>query len=246
MPREGKHKKTSKPHRQRSAKPQRVLRYAALGKSSKLARLFTESLPSDLGLFDSEGNTALHLAAQHGHKDTAALLVRCASAAVLCCSRFTRCWLLPASLLPLLSEAHLSLLCRQGAECKAENFAGNTPAHLAAMHGHAAILTILLQVRGGAFVCRIINILLCDVHSASTDLWMHMTHHLSLLIGQHQGTTRDCSPAAGPHACPIPPCTAAECGCVKAESPPDPAATNNVGVSIAQLTQALLGSHDSR
>ena len=149
MPREGKHKKKSKPHRQRSAKPQRVLRYAALGKSSKLARLFTESLPSDLGLFASEGNTALHLAAQHGHKDTAALLVRCACAAVLCWSRFTRFWLLPASLLPLLSEAHLSWLCRQGAECKAENFAGNTPAHLAAMHGHAAILTILLQVRGG-------------------------------------------------------------------------------------------------
>ena len=170
MPREKELKKRSKPHRQRSAKPQRVLKYAALGKSSKLARLFTESLLSDLGLFDSEGNTALHLAAHHGHKDTAALLVRCAYVALLCGSRVTR-----------RCDAHLGLLCRQGADCKAENFAGNTPAHLAAMHGHAAILTLLLQVRGA--ICRALassppRCHPCHLHSASTELGMHLPHHL--------------------------------------------------------------------
>ena len=59
-------------------KPHHVLKYAALGKTSKLARLLTQALPGDLGLLNSEGDTALHLAAQHGHKDAAALLVRCA------------------------------------------------------------------------------------------------------------------------------------------------------------------------
>ena len=80
MPKSDKRKSKSKGHRRyKDLKPHRVLKYAALGNSSKLAKLFTAAAPSNLELFDSEGNTALHLAAQHGHRDTTALLVRCDS-----------------------------------------------------------------------------------------------------------------------------------------------------------------------
>ena len=40
----------------------------------------------------------------------------------------------------------MDLLLAHGADVQAEDFKGNTPAHIAASHGHILLLTKLLQV----------------------------------------------------------------------------------------------------
>ena len=135
MPKHGKRKHK---HRSGPAKPHKLLKYAALGKTSKLLSALSGAAAADLELYTPEGRTALHLAAEHGHLEALKALLGSVAGPGSCA---IGCGLHKCSL-----ARHTACCCRAGASAKAEDFSGNTPAHLAAQCGQAAALVLLLEV----------------------------------------------------------------------------------------------------
>lgn len=131
MPKHGKRKHK---HRSGPAKPHKLLKYAALGKTGKLLSALAGTVAADLELYTPEGRTALHLAAEHGHLEVLKALLGSVAGSESTCMLCTQ------------AESTDTACCRAGASAKAEDFSGNTPAHLAAQHGQAAALVLLLEV----------------------------------------------------------------------------------------------------
>lgn len=148
----------------------KLLKYAALGEAHKVEKL-AKRRRSDIDAIDADGSTALHQvpachlqvykyllpsvfvnnmslttvlsqASRHGHLQVVEVLLRCEVILDL---------LRQHSVSHILTSAADCAPRRHGADARAEDLRGNSPAHFAAAKGHLAVLTALLQVLASAF-----------------------------------------------------------------------------------------------
>lgn len=147
-----------------------LLMHAAMGSTKAMRKLLDARPRLDVDAFDATGATALHHACRQGHLEAAELLLRCAlstAAPGLSAPQHTSCTSaaaaaaaataaalvsggLPTSALHISEGFEHQQACgvhRRGADIDAEDFAGDSAAHLAATHGHLKLLTALLQAR---------------------------------------------------------------------------------------------------
>lgn len=280
-----KHRKSAKRGRLDDADAEHeLLMHAAMG-SSKALHKFLDAHPSlDLNAFDATGATALHHACRQGHLQAAELLLRYArepaprqsqasprlhATSASHCSRH-------AGGLPGAAhhEAWTNILQRtwlargarrRGADIDAEDFAGDSAAHMAATHGHLKLLTALLQVRVPGMCAALAR----SWHAASRAATQPSCRHQcgSQLAGQRDmhGRSRGLLGLSRTCFCSSPLSSGLVTGLIRlavlccllwrlslrlprAQAQPAPhiERRNARGVSVRQLTESVMGQRDLR